>query len=205
MATDAGPAAGAALSVGYRGPACPRCALPLDLAQLLSGRQWCPSCAQAFEAVRFEAPPRESRILGAAAIGTGAAFACPAHKGNAAVASCERCGVFLCALCRIDLDGQPLCPACFERVAASGELAVVQSRLRDFEALGYLLALGGVLCGCVGVVTGPAAMFCALKARRQRLAWGDGAHNGRMLMGVAVGLMSLVLSVVVLGLLLSEP
>jgi hypothetical protein len=155
--------------------------------------------------VRFEPPRRESRIPGAGGSGPGGAFACPAHRGNAAVASCERCGVFVCGLCRIDLEGQPFCPACFDRVVAGGEQVLTRNRFRDFEALGWLLSLAGLLCTCTGVVTGPAAVFCALKARRQRLAWGDAAHNGRLLLGVALGLASLALSVAALSLLVRQP
>ena len=192
-------------AAGYRGPACPRCRESLDLAVLLSGRQWCPRCGLEFEAVRFEPPAREVRVLGAAAGQGDEAFACPAHRGNAAVATCERCGVFLCGLCRIGVGEQELCPACFDRVAAGGEAVLVQNRLRDFEAMGWLLAVSGLLCSFAGVVTGPAAVVCAIKARRQRLAWGDAPRNGRLLAGVALGVASLSLSVLVLTLLVSGP
>lgn len=48
--------------------------------------------------------------------------ACAKHERNAAVASCQRCGGFVCALCRIFTDRFVLCPGCFERGYAAGAL-----------------------------------------------------------------------------------
>jgi hypothetical protein len=188
--------------VTYAGPSCPHCRQPLELDRLLSGPQVCERCGRAFEAVRFDPPPRAPAAPTPAADGD-AASACPAHKGNAAVTSCERCGVFLCALCRIDVEGQVLCPACFSRLAADGELLLARSRFRDYDAVAWLALAVGVITWLPGVVTGPAAVYFSVQGRRQRLSWGDAPQSGRVALAVALGLVNVALSVGLVAVLVS--
>jgi uncharacterized Zn finger protein (UPF0148 family) len=183
------PAAG----ISYRGPACPHCRRPLEHHLLLSGRQACPVCNREFEAVRFDPPPRP--VVRAAPAAGGEEHACPAHRGNAVATSCERCGVFLCALCRIEVEGQVLCPACFTRLSAEGELVLARNRFRDHDGVASLLVLCGFVLGPVGIVTGPAAVYFAVRGRRQRLAWGDTPATGRVVTVAVLGLLNVALSV----------
>ena len=178
-------------SVLYQGPSCPHCWEPLDLTEVRSGRQHCPRCAREFEAVRFTPPARTAAVAAAA----GDEAACPLHRGNAAVDSCGRCGVFLCGLCRIEVDAQVLCPACFSRLGREGELLVGQRTFRDYDGVALLFVVVGLLTGVGGVVTGPVAVYFALRARRQRLAWGDAAHGGRVAAAAVLAVVNVALSV----------
>jgi len=191
--------------VTYQGPSCPHCRQALALDQLMSGPQRCPRCGREFEAVRFEPPVRAKAVP---AIGAGddeGVSACPAHRGNAAITSCGRCGVFLCGLCRIEVEGQVLCPACFSRLSAEGELVLAQNRFRDYDGVAWLVVLVGMLTWLPGVVTGPAAVYFTVQGRRQRLAWGDAPRTGRVAMAVVLGLVNVAMSVGLVAFLVSGP
>src|SRR5205807_304768 len=69
---------------------------------------------------------------------------CARHARNSAVAACERCGAFMCALCRIESDGKVLCAGCFDRLRAAGELESARVSFRSWRTLGQHLSLLGL-------------------------------------------------------------
>ena len=121
------------------------------------------------------------------------AASCAAHRRNAAVASCERCGIFMCALCRTECDGLTICAPCFERLAAEGTLHSAATRYRDYVGLSWLCGLvaGGGVAG--GLVTGPAAVFYALRGARQMSEWGDVGGRGRAIAAISLGVATTIL------------
>jgi hypothetical protein len=48
---------------------------------------------------------------------------CAVHPGMHAVGPCQRCGAFMCFVCRTRWYEQAVCPACIERVLTSNEPA----------------------------------------------------------------------------------
>lgn len=158
----------AAVSVG-----CPRCGRSLEHARIVSGTQICLLCRGAFEAVRFDPPAPDTSVPRVAEAGPEGAHACPMHAGNAAVGHCGRCGVFTCALCRIEVERRALCPACFERLADAGELPSLVASYRDYGRAQYLLALLGLVFFFLGLVTGPASAYYGTKALDQMRAAGE--------------------------------
>lgn len=176
----------------YAGPACPHCQVPLDLERVISGAQDCASCGRRFEAVRFRPPARQERVTEVAAAGPDEAASCAAHRRNAAVASCERCGIFMCALCRTEADGLAICAPCFERLAAEGALHSAETRYRNYLGLAWLSGLVGALLWFPGLVTGPAAIYYAFRGMRQMSEWGDVGGRGRALAAMAVGVVSAI-------------
>jgi len=155
------------------GTACPRCGRPLDHAELVSGNRSCALCGGSFLATRFDPPVPDTSVPRLAEAGPGEAQACPAHSGNLAVANCDRCGVFACALCRIEVEGRCLCPGCFERLAASGELPSLVRGYRDHARSQSTLFLLGLLVIFVGVVAGPASIYYGVLALRGKKARAD--------------------------------
>ena len=153
--------------------ACPRCGRSLDHARLVSGPQSCPLCTGRFEAVRFDPPPPDTSVPRLAEAGPEGAQACPVHPGNAVVGTCGRCGVFTCALCRVEADARVLCPPCFERLADAGELPSLVSTYRDYGRAQYIVALLGLLFFFLGPVTGPASAYYGTKALAQARAAGE--------------------------------
>ncbi len=151
-------------------PSCPRCGRGLDHSGIVSGPQTCPLCRGHFEAIRFDPPVPDASVARLSEAGPEAAHPCPAHPGNAASLHCSRCGVFACALCRIDTDELVLCPACFERLANAGELPSLVTGYRDHGRAQLLLVLLGLLFFFFAPVTGPASIYFGRKALEQRLA-----------------------------------
>jgi hypothetical protein len=106
------------------------------------------------------------------------AHACANHAGNLAATHCERCGVFMCALCRIEADGRQLCPACFERLCDEGALRSAVATYRDYGRLAGLLALLGLLVIFVAPVAGPASIYFGRKRLGQLAAMGEAGGRG---------------------------
>ncbi len=152
----------------YRGPACPHCSEPVDLAALEAGTTRCSRCRRAFDAERFA--PVERPLVAAPVGGAGpaGATACGAHPQNAALANCDRCGVFICGLCRVDSDEMALCPSCFNRLARAEELPSLKLRFVDYGArASSAAALGFLFCFPFGAVMGPLAVYYGVRGLTQ--------------------------------------
>src|SRR3954470_16522302 len=117
----------------YEGPACPRCNARLTKDWIVSGTVTCPDCNKDFNAVAFTPPPEKTVITEVAAAGPELANACANHARNAAVTNCQRCGLFICALCEMDVGSGPFCPACFDRLRTEGTLRGAEQRTRDYR------------------------------------------------------------------------
>jgi hypothetical protein len=161
----------------YPGPACPYCGAELRLegpegmtgmTGMTAGAQLCFSCAASFEATPFSPPSPYLPPLALAAAGPAGGTPCAVHTANAAVGTCERCGLFVCALCRTEIDGQKICPACFDRLAAEGTLPALRTSFVDLPGLALLSGLGGMLFFFLGIVLGPITLFLAARAVRQK-------------------------------------
>jgi hypothetical protein len=95
---------------------------------------------------------------------------CAYHAGNAATASCARCGSFLCNLCATPVGGQTYCTACFERLHTSGGLEALKNRFPRPHAVALAASLGTVLLPILGLVLAPVVVWqgvLALKKRRE--------------------------------------
>jgi len=153
---------------------CPRCRRRIEVASIATSPQAeCPLCRGSFEAVRFEPPVRVA--VAPQTIGTTLTESqpCAAHPLNAAVTSCERCGSFMCSLCRIDVDNRTLCPSCFERLSSDGSLESTRTTFRDFSGLASLTATAGCLMMIFGVLFGPLAIYYGVKGVKQKKAMGE--------------------------------
>jgi hypothetical protein len=159
---------------------CPRCGRPWEQEPLASGSQRCPRCHGDFVAVAFAPPERRVYVPEVGAGGTDETTACAAHKRNLAVATCSRCGVFLCAVCRVDLDRRVLCPACFDRLSNEDALATLKTRFRDYAGIAYSFAAFGI---------GPAAAYYAFRALRQRDERGDAGGRAGPYLAAGIGLL----------------
>src|SRR5262245_25281271 len=129
----------------YPGPSCPHCRALLDLDGVVSGSQRCLHCLRLFEAVRFQPTARRAKVTEVGAGGPEEAASCAAHRRNAAVASCERCGIFMCTLCRTESDGMTICAPCFERLAGQGALHTASTRYSNYLGMAWLCVLVGGL------------------------------------------------------------
>ncbi|HVR38462.1 MAG TPA: hypothetical protein VMU84_05150 [Thermoanaerobaculia bacterium] len=151
----------------YTGPACPRCAKPLNHADLHDGDAICPYCKHPFETRVFQPRQRDNAVLQLAQSGPEEGTPCAYHARNAAVASCERCGVFICSLCEMAIDAGKFCPSCFDRMAQEQAGGATQTRIRDYGSLAMLSALAGLLIAVfLGIPGAIMSWYYAIKAWR---------------------------------------
>jgi hypothetical protein len=131
----------------------------------------CPYCRTEFEATPFQ--PRERRHQAVQIVTEtpdGVAAACANHARNAAVTSCSRCGLFICALCDMNVGEGSFCPTCFDRSRDQNPITGGATRYRDYATMSISAAVLSLICstapadrcgriGASGIVSG---------ARRER-------------------------------------
>lgn len=182
----------------YIGPACPRCKQPLELQQLADGPVHCPRCGGEFEARVFHPPTRVTRVLQLEQSGPEAAGACANHPRNVAVSTCERCGIFICSLCELEVDGAKYCPACFERLAAEGSITSARTRFRSYASLAGLSAMAGFVFSAIflGLPLGGLSLYYVVKGFRTRRE--TGASVTALLIAAAMALGAMAISTTML-------
>jgi hypothetical protein len=156
---------------------------------LQHGHAYCGSCALDFTAALFEPPesPRpQPRALEGGAVGEAR---CARHARNAAAATCERCGAFMCALCRIDSDGKVLCAACFDRLRGEGALQSARTSFRSWRTLGLHLSIVGFFVSPLGIVIGPAALVATIRGIAQDRKSGDEGGRASAVVALVLGVL----------------
>lgn len=154
----------------YEGPACPRCHARLTADWLRSGTTICPDCNKPFEATAFNPQRRQIEIVSvAAALTPDGANECANHARNAAVTSCGRCGLFICALCNMDVGTGPYCPSCFDRLRSENQLQPAATRYRDYSSMARIAMIAGLFFSFMflGIPFGAASLFYSRKGFKQ--------------------------------------
>lgn len=182
----------------YVGPVCPRCRGYLDLERMPAGETLCPTCDKTFLAAPFQPPAVKERVASLAEAGPGGAAPCALHSGNAAVGNCTRCGVFFCALCRIRVDDQELCPGCFDRLTAEESLSTARTRIRDYRGMALLLGIFGLLASCFGLITGPLTFYLVSQAVRQRRLWQERGGAASLVVASVLALLQIAFGLLIL-------
>jgi hypothetical protein len=178
-------------------PGCPACGFELDPAAMLAGEQTCPVCHVEFLAMPFSPPEVPVRVRSLAEAGPGEAAPCGLHAGNAAIGSCDRCGIFICDLCGTDIDGRRLCPGCFDRLTAEGTLTTSRKPLRDYRGLARFVGIVGLFLSCFGLLTGPLTIWLALRARQQKKLLDETGGGGTIVVAILLGILQIVLGLLV--------
>ena len=177
--------------------ACPACgfSLPLDALASAAGTP-CPGCRARLSGALFpvfwQPAPAASGLADSA--GTGEAV-CFFHPENRAALSCDRCGRFVCAVCDMPLGTRHLCPACLSSGLGGEKLAelVVRRFLWADTALlaGLLPLLAGLFVWPGFIVSGPAAIFCALFGWKRPGSLPRGRRHWVAVLGLILGLLQL--------------
>lgn len=169
-----------------RKPRCPHCRKVLDLNGLAAGPQVCPSCSKPFEGTPFspKVVAGDAPAISLHAV-PGGANPCAYHPNNAALGHCDRCGVVMCGLCRIDLEDRQLCAPCFDRLTVGKELRLHKTRGADFRGLAWLSVLGSMLFYFAPILGPAAIVFGVLGLRERQREGGDGP--GLVSSGLAIG------------------
>src|SRR3954447_10308051 len=178
----------------YEGPACPRCNARLTADWIHSGTVICPDCNKPFEATAFRPPERRLEVVSvAAALTPEGANACANHARNAAVTNCVRCGLFICALCNMDVGTGPHCPSCFDRLRADDALSPAATRYRDYVSMARIAMIAGLFFSfmLLGIPFAAASLFYARKAFKQL------RDEGRSKIGLVVIIIVAILEIIV--------
>lgn len=147
--------------LAFAGPAaCGVCTRPLPAEQQQRAR--C-ACGREVEVFRFR--PWRAVAAGAAAATAGAA--CAYHAGNEPVASCQRCGSFICALCMTPVGAETYCTDCFSRLKGAGSLRLLDNRVPRPQWAALVLGWFAFL-PALGVVAALGALWYAARAVRRR-------------------------------------
>src|SRR5207302_11083915 len=112
---------------------------------------------------------RLDAVSASAALAPAGATACANHARNAAVTTCVRCGLFICALCNMDVGTGPHCPSCFDRLQADDALSPAATRYRDYASMARIAMIAGLFFSFLflGVPFGAVSLFYARKAFKQ--------------------------------------
>lgn len=159
-------------SAAYAGPQCPHCNGTLTPDWVRDGTIDCPYCMSRFDARAFHPPALAIRAVEHAGARPEDDTACAYHERNAAVTSCQRCGVFICALCDMNIGTGSYCPQCFERVRNEGALQSAARRYRDYTAMGRLSIFAGIFIWFMMLLTGALAVYYGVKGLKQRREFG---------------------------------
>lgn len=135
----------------------------------------CPDCSKSFEATAFHPVTARLRVAEVATIGPDGASACANHARNAAVTSCKRCGLFICALCDMNLGDGSYCPSCFDRMRTEGALPAAATRTRDYYSMARVAAIVGIFFtfGFLGPLFGILALHYQSRGRKALRLRGD--------------------------------
>ncbi|HEV7573387.1 MAG TPA: hypothetical protein VGQ21_17955 [Thermoanaerobaculia bacterium] len=177
----------------YAGPSCPRCNARLTADWIQSGTITCPDCYKPFEATAFRPPQRRLEVVSvAAALTPDGANACANHARNAAVTNCTRCGLFICALCNMDVGAGPHCPSCFDRLRADDALAPAATRYRDYASMARIAMIAGLFFSFMfmGIPFAAASLYYSRKAFKQLRA------EGRSKIGLIIIIIVAILEIV---------
>jgi len=115
-------------AVAYDGPQCPLCEKTLPPESIRSGQISCPFCNRLFEATAFHPVQRKLQVVETAHSGPEAVNPCANHPLNTAVTTCQRCGIFICSLCDMNVGSGSHCPTCFDRLRTEGGLRGATTR-----------------------------------------------------------------------------
>jgi uncharacterized paraquat-inducible protein A len=178
---------------------CPHCNVPLTRDWVRTGTIICPYCTRPFLAAAFAPPQRKPRPVPVVESFPEGANACANHPGNAAVTSCQRCGLFICSLCDMNIGEGSYCPSCFDRVRAEGELRGAATRYTDYASIARLSAIAGILFAAafLGIPIGGLTVYYARKGAKQRRAEGD-STVGMMILTI-IGVLEILSGFALIG------
>lgn len=124
----------------------------------------CPACRVKLRADLFNAyyQPLSKGTPGEAVQEQGQAE-CFYHPGKTAVVPCDACGRLLCALCEIEIEDRRLCIGCLQAGRDKQKIDSLENKKILYDSLALSLATLPVLFIFPTLITGPAAIYVAVR------------------------------------------
>ncbi len=200
-----------AASIAPAALACPACGFTLAPDALGRVNEVaCPRCRTLLSGALFPAfwhpePPPSSTADDA----TDGDAVCFFHPENRAALSCDRCGRFICPVCDMPLGTRHLCPTCLSSGLGAEKLPelVIRRFLWADTALltGLVPLLLGIFVWPLLIVTGPAAIFCALFGWKRPGSLPRGRRRWAAVLGLTCGLLQIAIWIGFLLLITNSP
>ncbi len=187
--------------------ACPACAFALPLDALSRENETaCPQCRAVLNGGLFPAFWQPASLAPSFADHAAEGDAvCFFHPENRAALSCERCGRFLCTVCDMPLGTRHLCPTCLSSGLTGDklqELVIGRFLWADTALLlGTVPLVVGIFIWPVLIISGVAAIFCALFGWKKPGSLPGGQRRWAAVIGLVGGLLQVVSWFVVIFLL----
>lgn len=146
---------------------CPNCNSPLPERFFRQARVQgeCTGCSSELGVTLFPALFRPAAKIDPQSLLTAEGEAtCFEHANKRAVAVCNQCGRFLCALCEVEVAGQIWCPSCLIPANASGPIQALEKRRTLFDSIALALAtLPALLLFYPSIFTAPVIIYLAIR------------------------------------------
>ncbi|MBL7645390.1 MAG: B-box zinc finger protein [Candidatus Hydrogenedentes bacterium] len=128
-----------------------------------SGSLPCPTCRTESRAWLFPALYRSRDGQQAQALQEEGHSSCMNHPQKRAVAVCDGCGKFLCALCDVDWNGEHLCPACIGHRKTADPEGTLRTEYMHYDLIALTLVLVSIPMWVFGIVLAPMAVFIGIR------------------------------------------
>ncbi len=146
---------------------CPNCngALPGRFFRHASVEGSCSTCATEISVTLFPALFRPSAKIDPQSLSTAEGEAgCYEHANKRAVALCNKCGRFLCALCEVEVDGKVWCPSCLIPGGSSTTIQALEKQRTLFDSIALALAIFPfLLLFYPSIFTAPVVVYVAIR------------------------------------------
>ena len=143
---------------------CPECRTPIERREdRLGTARRCPACRKVLSyvfptAFEIRQRPKHNDLLT-----DDSDCMCYQHPEKAAVAACDRCGRFVCALCEIPLGPERLCPLCLAGGRKGNRPTSLENHRVVYDKMALALAIIPVLFFYLTIMTAPAALFICIR------------------------------------------
>ena len=146
---------------------CPNCngSLSARFLERASVEGSCPTCATVLGVTLFPALFRPRTKIDAQNLQTAEGEAsCYEHANKRAVAVCNRCGRFLCALCEVAGDAKVWCPNCLNSGQSGGPIQAIERQRTLYDSIALALAFfPALLFFYPSILTAPVVIFLSIR------------------------------------------
>lgn len=126
--------------------------------------QPCPSCGVLTEAHLFPAFFKEIPVgASGETLLIDDESSCFYHPQKKAVVPCDTCGRFLCALCRLEIEGKNLCPSCLETGHKKNKIKNLQTQRTLYDSISLSLSILSFVIWFLTFITAPIVIFMVFR------------------------------------------